>query len=138
MADIDHFKLVNDNHGHSTGDEVIRRLAQELVAEWPDRELVCRFGGEEFVTICEETDAEGALLLAERIRTELEKTVFHSGGEELRCTCSIGIATFPLGGESWEELFKSADEALYVSKRGGRNRCTVFAPGQGPRSSHAA
>lgn len=138
VADIDHFKKVNDTYGHDVGDVVIKELGAIHTRVKRTTDAVARFGGEEFVTICEETDAEGALLLAERIRTELEKTVFHSGGEELRCTCSIGIATFPLGGESWEELFKSADDALYVSKRGGRNRCTVFGPGQGPRSSHAA
>jgi diguanylate cyclase (GGDEF)-like protein len=139
IADIDHFKKVNDTYGHDVGDVVIKELGAIHTRVKRTTDAVARFGGEEFVTICEETDAEGAFLLAERIRTELEKTVFHAGGEELRCTCSIGVATFPLAGESWEELFKAADEALYTSKRGGRNRCTVFGPDEGPgRSSHAA
>jgi diguanylate cyclase (GGDEF)-like protein len=135
IADIDLFKNVNDTYGHDVGDIVIKELANIHARVKRTTDAVARFGGEEFVTICEETDAEGAELLAERIRTEFEKTVFHADGKELSCTCSIGIATFPLAGETWEELFKAADSALYTSKRGGRNRCTVYAPG---RSSHAA
>ncbi|MCA9617542.1 MAG: GGDEF domain-containing protein [Myxococcales bacterium] len=136
VADIDHFKNVNDTYGHDVGDIVIKELGAIHSRVKRTTDAVARFGGEEFVTICEETDAEGAQLLAERIRTELEKTVFHVDGKEVRCTCSIGIATFPLGGESWEELFKAADGALYVSKRGGRNQCTVFEPGK--TGHHAA
>ncbi|MEM9696365.1 MAG: GGDEF domain-containing protein, partial [Myxococcota bacterium] len=88
-------------------------------------DAVARFGGEEFVTICEETDGPGAMLLAERIRTEFEKTTFHAKGFEVDCTCSVGIATYPDAGASWEALFAAADEALYASKRGGRNQATL-------------
>jgi diguanylate cyclase (GGDEF)-like protein len=125
VADIDHFKNVNDSYGHHVGDEVIRGLAQIHDRAKRTTDAVARFGGEEFVTICEETDAEGALLLAERIRSELEKTTFHVGGAALRCTCSIGIATFPEAGSTWDDLFKAADAALYGSKRGGRNRTSI-------------
>ncbi|HZO13645.1 MAG TPA: sensor domain-containing diguanylate cyclase [Polyangiaceae bacterium] len=135
IADIDHFKDVNDTHGHDIGDVVIKGLAQIHQTAKRNTDAVARFGGEEFVTVCEETDAAGALLLAERIRSELEKTSFHSGGMKLRCTCSIGIATFPEAGSSWEDLFKAADAALYASKRAGRNRTTVYRSGSAP---HAA
>ena len=97
---------------------------------------VARFGGEEFVIICEETDARGAMLLAERVREELDRTTFHPQGKvgpsgqslAVSVTCSIGVATYPEAGASWEELFKAADDALYVSKRSGRNRSTAWSP----------
>ncbi len=128
VCDIDHFKKVNDGYGHDTGDVVIRTLGQIHQREKRATDLVARFGGEEFVTICEETDAAGALLLAERIRDELGRTAFHAGGREIHVTCSIGIATFPQAGKSWDELFKAADDALYASKRAGRDRSTIWDP----------
>jgi two-component system, cell cycle response regulator len=126
VCDIDHFKKVNDTYGHDIGDVVIKALAAIHQREKRLTDAVARFGGEEFVTLCEDTDAAGALLLAERIRAELAATTFHAGTQEFRCTCSIGIATFPAAGRSWEELFKAADAALYVSKRGGRDRTTCW------------
>jgi diguanylate cyclase (GGDEF)-like protein len=131
IADIDHFKRVNDTYGHDVGDLVIKELANIHGRMKRNTDAVARFGGEEFVTICEETDAEGAQLLAERIRSEFEKTTFHADGKTIRCTCSLGIATFPEAGETWDELFRRADEALYASKRSGRNRSTIFKDGEG-------
>ncbi len=126
VCDIDHFKKVNDSYGHDVGDVVIKALGAIHQREKRLTDAVARFGGEEFVTLCEDTDAAGALLLAERIREELAATTFHAGTQEFRCTCSIGIATFPAAGRSWEELFKAADAALYVSKRAGRDRTTCW------------
>ncbi|MBM4374328.1 MAG: diguanylate cyclase [Deltaproteobacteria bacterium] len=128
VCDIDHFKRVNDTYGHDVGDVVIKALGQVHHREKRTTDAVARFGGEEFVTICEQTDAEGALLLAERIREEFKRTTFHANGEEVHCTCSVGVATFPGVGKSWDELFKAADEALYASKRGGRDRATIWEP----------
>jgi len=136
VVDIDLFKNVNDTYGHDVGDVVIKELAAVHERNKRDTDAVARFGGEEFVTICEETDAEGALLLAERIRAEFGKTVFHADGQSISCTCSVGIATYPEAGQSWKALFKAADEALYVSKRSGRDRATVYEPGASrPRQS---
>jgi len=126
ICDLDHFKRVNDEHGHDVGDAVIRQFAEILHAARRDIDVVGRFGGEEFVVICEETAETGALQLAERIRAELEARVLSGVAEGLRITCSIGVATFPSAGRDWEALFKSADEALYASKRGGRNRVTLW------------
>ena len=126
VADIDHFKRVNDTYGHDVGDVVIKELADIHTRNKRATDSVARFGGEEFVTICEETDAEGAMLLAERIRADLSATKFHAGGETLRCTCSVGIATFPAAGETWAELFKAADTALYTSKKNGRDQATIY------------
>jgi diguanylate cyclase (GGDEF)-like protein len=128
VVDIDLFKHVNDTHGHDVGDDVIKGLANVHARNKRNTDAVARFGGEEFVTICEETDAEGALVLAERIRAEFARTTFHAGSDTVSCTCSVGIATFPEAGESWQELFKAADEALYVSKRNGRDQATIFQP----------
>jgi diguanylate cyclase (GGDEF)-like protein len=110
------------------GDLVIRGLGEVLKRQKRTTDVVARFGGEEFVVLCEQTDEKGAMLLAERIREELGKTTFRAKGGVLSVTCSVGVATFPEAGASWEALFKAADEALYVSKRSGRNRCTAWRP----------
>ncbi len=128
VCDIDHFKKVNDTHGHDVGDVVIKGFADVLRRTKRDIDAVGRFGGEEFVLVCEDTDAKGAELLAERIRAELETTTFHVKGGALSVTCSIGAATFPRAGSDWETLFKATDQALYVSKREGRNRVTLWNP----------
>jgi diguanylate cyclase (GGDEF)-like protein len=128
VSDIDHFKRVNDTYGHDVGDLVIKGFGDVLKRVKRDTDIVGRFGGEEFVVVCEETDDGGAALLAERIRAELEATTFHSESGPLSVTCSVGVATFPEAGTSWENLFRATDEALYVSKRSGRNRVTVWTP----------
>jgi two-component system cell cycle response regulator len=128
--DIDFFKKVNDSHGHDVGDLVIRGLGDILKRQKRATDVVARFGGEEFVVLCEQTDQGGAMLLGERIREELSKTTFRVPGGGLSVTCSIGVATLPEAGSDWESLFKAADEALYLSKRSGRNRCTAWWPGR--------
>jgi len=129
VVDIDFFKKVNDTYGHDVGDVVIKGLGEILRRQKRATDLVARFGGEEFVVVCEQTDERGALLLAERIREELEKTTFHAEQGALSVTCSIGVATFPgVDKTDWDALFKLADEALYVSKRSGRNRVTSASP----------
>ena len=133
VVDIDFFKKVNDTYGHDVGDLVIKGLGDILKRQKRTTDVVARFGGEEFVILCEQTDESGALMLAERIREELGRTMFHTPNGSLNVTCSVGAATFPLAGETWDDLFKAADEALYASKRGGRNRVTIFAPSSSSR-----
>ena len=128
VGDIDHFKRVNDTYGHDVGDLVIRGFGEVLKRAKRDTDVVGRFGGEEFVIVCEETSDQGALLLAERIRKELEATTFQTELGPLKVTCSLGVATAPQAGQSWEELFKATDDALYASKRAGRNRVTAWSP----------
>lgn len=137
IVDIDWFKKVNDTYGHDVGDVVIKGLGEILRRAKRTTDAVARFGGEEFVIICEETDARGAMLLAERVREELGHTVFHPPASskdagaapvEVQVTCSLGVATFPEAGETWEELFKASDDALYLSKRSGRDRSTAWSP----------
>ena len=126
VCDLDHFKSVNDTHGHDVGDLVLRGFADVLKRVKRDIDVVGRFGGEEFVLVCEHTDAGGARLLAERVRAEIESTPFRVESGELRVTCSVGVATFPAAGADWEALFRATDEALYASKRSGRNRVTLW------------
>jgi len=126
VVDIDHFKRVNDTYGHDTGDVVIRGLADILRRQKRATDVVARFGGEEFVLLCEQTDEKGAMLLGERIRDDLAKTAFRTVHGSISVTCSLGMATFPEAGRDWDALFRAADEALYLSKRSGRNRCTAW------------
>ncbi|MDD9965980.1 MAG: diguanylate cyclase [Myxococcales bacterium] len=125
IADIDHFKSVNDTYGHATGDVVIRELGALLKRLARETDVVARFGGEEFCILCEETDAEGAANLAERVREELAGKVFETELGKLTVTCSLGVATYPDHGRDKRSLFDAADRALYVAKGSGRNRVEV-------------
>ncbi len=128
VVDIDHFKKVNDTYGHDVGDVVIKGLGEVLRRIKRDTDIVGRFGGEEFVIVCEQTDEEGSKNLAERLRRELENTTFQTEMGPLSVTCSVGVAPFPTAGQDWAALFKATDEALYASKNNGRNQVTVWRP----------
>ena len=125
VTDIDHFKNVNDTHGHATGDVVIKELGSILRRMKRETDVVARFGGEEFCVLCEETDTEGAMLLAERVREELGATVFQAELGKVHVTCSLGVATFPMDAGTTTELFHAADKALYAAKHGGRNQVCI-------------
>ncbi|MCS6800230.1 MAG: sensor domain-containing diguanylate cyclase, partial [Myxococcota bacterium] len=126
VTDIDHFKSVNDTYGHATGDAVLRELGTILRRLKRDTDVVARFGGEEFCVLCEQTPARGAVQLAERVRTELESTVFQTEMGPLRVTCSLGVSTLGADAVTAAGLFEAADRALYAAKRSGRNRtCTA-------------
>jgi diguanylate cyclase (GGDEF)-like protein len=119
LLDIDHFKRVNDSHGHDAGDAALRLLAGALREEVRGVDTAARYGGEEFAIILPQAGPEGALVVAERLRSRIEKTVVPGVG----CiTASIGVATFPLDASSRELLVTTADRALYQAKRTGRNR----------------
>ncbi|MEM6960277.1 MAG: sensor domain-containing diguanylate cyclase [Myxococcota bacterium] len=122
VTDIDHFKSVNDTYGHATGDVVIKELGALLMGIKRETDTVARFGGEEFCILCEETDGNGAALLAERARAALEATVFRTEMGALSVTASLGVANFPHDARTAEELFEASDKALYAAKHGGRNR----------------
>jgi diguanylate cyclase (GGDEF)-like protein len=126
--DIDHFKKFNDTYGHATGDAVLKQVAKTIRdCVRVGLDLPCRYGGEEMVVLLPETDTQGALVTAERIRREIEATALAGPeGEQLRVTISIGIATFPAMAETASDLFERADQALYASKHGGRNRSTIY------------
>ena len=120
MLDLDHFKQVNDEHGHQTGDRVLRKVAETLTANSRAIDLVTRYGGEEFCIIMAETESEGARNLAERLR----RTIRNS--PEILTTISIGVATWQPG-KGAEEMISRADEALYEAKRSGRDRVVIHA-----------
>jgi diguanylate cyclase (GGDEF)-like protein len=126
VTDLDHFKTVNDTYGHAAGDRVLQELGRVLKRVKRETDLVARFGGEEFCVLCEETDAHGARLLAERVREELESTELVTELGPLRVTASLGVATFPDHASTAADLFAQGDKALYEAKNRGRNRvCTV-------------
>jgi diguanylate cyclase (GGDEF)-like protein len=124
ILDADHFKKVNDNHGHIVGDFVLKKLATLFQQNIRREELLGRYGGEEFVVVMPEVDSSGAFQLAEKLRKTVESTVFKSGETELPVTISVGVAT--LGEEkSVKDFLDTADQALYRSKEEGRNRVTI-------------
>ncbi|MBC7173244.1 MAG: sensor domain-containing diguanylate cyclase, partial [Polyangiaceae bacterium] len=126
VTDIDHFKSVNDTYGHAVGDVVIKELGRILRNVKRETDIVARFGGEEFCVLCEETDTEGATLLAERVRQELGSTVFTTELGKLTVKASLGVATFPTHARTAAELFDITDKALYAAKHNGRNQvCTA-------------
>jgi diguanylate cyclase (GGDEF)-like protein len=118
LIDVDHFKNFNDRFGHAAGDSVIKRIAREIMATVRASDLVFRFGGEEFVVICEGLESEPALALGERIRRNIA-TSFDGAGS--RVTVSIGIASASADCAGYDALFQSADRRLYEAKAAGRN-----------------
>jgi two-component system cell cycle response regulator len=127
MVDLDHFKRVNDTHGHLVGDDVLREMAALLRHEARSVDLVARYGGEEFSVVLPQTGEEGAVAFAERLRERIASHPFHTSGRTpLSLTASIGVATFPSHRvESVDDLFARADAALYRAKADGRDRVRV-------------
>jgi two-component system cell cycle response regulator len=124
IMDVDHFKMVNDTYGHDIGDQVLKQIADMIIKSIRSADLGARFGGEEFVVLMPETDAQQASDAAERIRGTVERTpmkVTHEIGQ-LNKTVSIGVAFLNEMGDSGQALLKRADEALYKAKNSGRNR----------------
>lgn len=121
LLDIDHFKLINDKYGHQSGDLVLVELARLLQTNTRETDIVGRWGGEEFLIICPQTDQQGALGLAEQLRQSLQEQNFMP---QERTTASFGISSYQLGDHS-KDLIDRADEALYEAKRNGRNRVEV-------------
>jgi diguanylate cyclase (GGDEF)-like protein len=122
MFDIDHFKKINDVHGHLAGDYVLKELARVVKERLRGEETFARYGGEEFCIIAPETPLEGARTLAEDIRKRVQDAQFVFQGERISCTISCGIALLGANDKDGTSLVKHADELLYAAKRGGRNR----------------
>ncbi len=122
MVDIDHFKLINDTHGHSAGDDVLRDLGQLLLQSFNDECLVCRFGGEEFAVLLMNANIDEAFAMAGQLRNRLRGQEI--GG--LKVTASIGVSNRKFGAMDPQHLLDQADECLYAAKRGGRDRVVRF------------
>ena len=129
LMDIDHFKNFNDTYGHQIGDEVLRVLANALRASVRTSDIPARYGGEEFVVVLPETDVENAFMMAERIRTTIEKAVIPTQHGDLKVTVSVGAATLNVHATTQEQLINCADAAMYASKKTGRNRSTLYEEG---------
>ncbi len=127
ILDIDHFKKVNDTYGHPVGDQVLRNVAMALSQIVREADLCARYGGEEFVVVLPATALDGALDVAERVRSAIETNVMVAGGKKLSVTVSAGVNTYRKDSQaSADWLIKEADMALYDAKRSGRNRVQRF------------
>jgi diguanylate cyclase (GGDEF)-like protein len=123
FLDIDHFKAINDGHGHPVGDEVLRQVGGLIQRSLRTGDLAARYGGEEFVVLLPRTDLAGACEVAERIRLMVQDAPFVTPeGGAVSATLSAGLAMLPAGATSFAELLSAADRALYEAKRAGRNR----------------
>ncbi|QEW07767.1 diguanylate cyclase [Nitrincola iocasae] len=126
MMDLDYFKPVNDTYGHDAGDQVLRELAVILQANVRESDLVVRYGGEEFLIVLLETNAEQAMPVAEKIRGAVESHKFKVGGTSLSKTISAGVADYPNDAQAFWQVLKFADVSLYAAKEGGRNQVVRF------------
>src|SRR5699024_11000124 len=124
MFDLDKLKRVNDQYGHQTVDEVLKRVSKIVKDHLDSINLFGRFGGEEFIIVLQKTDTEQALMVAEELREKVrDEKILKNSGE---VTISMGIATYPENGQTAKELVGKADQALYVAKETGRNNCRVW------------
>jgi two-component system, cell cycle response regulator len=125
LIDLDHFKQVNDQHGHQVGDDVLRAFAGTMRGAVRETDFIARYGGEEFAAILPKTHLAGALTVAERICADLRS--LKVGPAQVRVTASVGVSSFP-GRQvnTSDQLITTADEALYRSKREGRNRISLY------------
>ena len=122
ILDLDHFKQVNDTHGHPAGDDVLREVGNRIVRNIRGIDMACRYGGEEFVVLMPDTDLESSEVVANRLLNAIGgKPIQTRSAGELTVTCSIGC-TSSIAGDTADSLLKRADEALYEAKHGGRNR----------------
>lgn len=125
MGDLDHFKQVNDHHGHQAGDEVLRNFACLLSRSSRSSDINCRYGGEEFLLIMPHMTLKDAAERAEQLRVAVAASRFESYDLPLSVTASFGVATYPENGQTMDELITAADRALYTAKGAGRNRVVM-------------
>jgi len=127
MLDFDFFKNINDTHGHTAGDLVLKTAANIIRKDIRSYDLLCRYGGEEFVILFVVKDEKEAYDAAERIRKDIKKCSMDYEGKELKITCSIGLAKFQKN-DTLEDSIKKADEALYAAKDAGRDKVKIYKP----------
>lgn len=134
MIDIDHFKAVNDKHGHAIGDRVIQEVAKKVIDSARTADLVCRYGGEEFCVVVAGLGVAETRMFAERVRQRIERECGPAVREvsDMHITVSVGVHTLGAGAANTAQLIDLADQALYRAKRSGRNRVSMFA---GPQAS---
>jgi diguanylate cyclase (GGDEF)-like protein len=128
IVDVDHFKRINDMHGHVVGDAALREVVQIMQSVLRDGECLGRYGGEEFLLVLPECDEAGASVVAERARSGVTASAVRSGAHQLPLTISVGVACTARSGTDLQGLILAADEALYRAKAAGRDRVTSWAP----------
>jgi diguanylate cyclase len=126
MLDIDHFKKINDAHGHTVGDEVIRAVSRVIQEQVRNLDIAGRYGGDEFGIILTNTNSDGAYVFAERLRTTIEELAIYAEGHEIKFTVSVGIAELNGQFHDHRHWIEKADQGLYRSKESGRNRVTLL------------
>jgi two-component system cell cycle response regulator len=122
LADLDHFKQINDRHGHAAGDAVLRQAASTLSRFFRRSDVIARYGGEEFVILFPEAQPASAVERLEQLRADVALHPIHVSGAAVPLTLSVGLAVFPADGETPADLLTRADQRLYTAKRAGRNR----------------
>jgi len=130
MIDLDHFKKVNDTYGHQAGDEVLRFFSGMLNERARTEDILCRYGGEEFLLLLPKMPLEVARARAEQWRADFEAVTVATGEHRIKTTLSVGIAAYPDHGTTPDELTQSADRALYLAKTAGRNRVVIYSDRQ--------
>jgi two-component system, cell cycle response regulator len=122
MADVDHFKSINDTYGHAFGDDALIAVSRVFAENSRNEDIVCRYGGEEFVLLLPGIAIEGAMTFAERLRKTISQLTLVHSGQQVKLTCSFGVSTVGPTDIADASPVKLADQALYEAKRGGRNR----------------
>ena len=123
MMDIDHFKRVNDTHGHQMGDKVLEKFARRIKSNVRRADMLARYGGEEFTVVLKNTDTKGAAVLADKLRIAVQEKPFEVDGHSISLTVSFGVAGMQPGTDSdATQLLRDADIMLYKAKGAGRNR----------------
>jgi diguanylate cyclase (GGDEF)-like protein len=133
LLDIDHFKSINDSHGHEVGDKVLVAVANTIKADLRSQDLIARWGGEEFLVLLPDTDLEQARASAERIRQALMQKRWSFGDQSVAVTISVGVSEFQED-DGLQSAINRADRALYSSKDNGRNRVEVYSGGASSES----
>ena len=126
MVDSDNLKAVNDTHGHDAGNGMLRQLSRIIQAELRTTDVLARYGGDEFIVLLPETPAQGAVIVAERIREMMANSPLEAHGKPVKCTVSIGAASFPEDGVSLDAIVARADRAMYHAKSTGRDKVVRF------------
>lgn len=137
MLDIDHFKQINDLHGHTRGDAVLKQVAKTIEDVCRGTDMIFRYGGEEFAVLLSATGAAGALITAERIRRSVEKLTIKQDGLSIKATISLGVSACSYAQEPLAAVIDRADQALYNAKHAGRNR-SCCEPAKPPASQIAS
>lgn len=132
MIDVDHFKAINDTYGHSAGDEVLKSVAGHCEDILRDHDVFGRIGGEEFGVVLPETSLDAAVIVAQRLRDEINNLKICYEGQEIKVTCSIGVAESCEADKLIEDALKRADTAMYEAKEAGRDQVRVFQSQQPP------